>query len=106
MAVDGRAVDIRVVTLPTVHGESVVMRILDRDNAIADLDRLGMPQDEQERFGRAIQRSYGAVLATGPTGSGTATAASPPPTTSRPTTRWAAGAARTRATRVGSGSTR
>src|SRR5690348_3703096 len=73
LKVDGRQVDIRVLTMPTVNGESVVMRILDKDSVVMDLDALGMAQDERERFTKAIGRSYGAVLVTGPTGSGKTT---------------------------------
>jgi type IV pilus assembly protein PilB len=73
LTVEGRRVDIRVVTLPSVHGESVVMRILDKDNAIISLDKLGMQQHERERFENAFSQAYGAVLVTGPTGSGKST---------------------------------
>ena len=71
--VDGRQVDIRVLTMPTVDGESVVMRVLDKESVVMDLDALGMQDDQRERFERAIRRSYGAVLVTGPTGSGKTT---------------------------------
>jgi type IV pilus assembly protein PilB len=73
LKVDGRQVDIRVLTMPTVDGESVVMRILDKDSVVMDLDALGMPADQRDRFDKAIGRSYGAVLVTGPTGSGKTT---------------------------------
>jgi type IV pilus assembly protein PilB len=73
LSVDGRHVDVRVVTLPSVHGESVVMRILDKEHVKLKLDRLGFPPDGRERFERAFGQSYGAVLATGPTGSGKST---------------------------------
>jgi type IV pilus assembly protein PilB len=73
LTVEGRHVDVRVVTLPSVHGESVVMRILDKDNARLDLERLGMQQHEIDRFRRAFHRAHGAVLVTGPTGSGKST---------------------------------
>jgi type IV pilus assembly protein PilB len=73
LKVDGRQVDIRVLTMPTVNGESVVMRILDKESVVMDLDALGMQQDERERFEKTIGRSYGAVLVTGPTGSGKTT---------------------------------
>jgi type IV pilus assembly protein PilB len=71
--VAGRPVDIRVVTLPLVAGESVVMRILDRGGGVVSLDELGMLASERARFERAIGRPYGAVLVTGPTGSGKTT---------------------------------
>jgi type IV pilus assembly protein PilB len=73
LKVDGRQVDIRVLTMPTVNGESVVMRILDKESVVMDLDALGMQEDERERFVKAIGHSYGAVLVTGPTGSGKTT---------------------------------
>ncbi len=73
LSVDGRHVDIRVVTLPSVHGESLVMRILDKSSVQIDLDKLGMQTGERERFQQAFTQSYGAVLATGPTGSGKST---------------------------------
>ena len=73
LTVDGRRVDIRVVTLPLVYGEAVVMRILDKGVVVEDLESLGMQADEQQRFTRAIHRPNGAVLVTGPTGSGKST---------------------------------
>ena len=73
LTVDGRHVDVRVVTLPSVHGESVVLRILDKDNIDLDLGRLGMQQAELDRFRKAFGRAHGAVLVTGPTGSGKST---------------------------------
>jgi type IV pilus assembly protein PilB len=73
IAVDGRDVDVRVVTLPLVMGESAVMRILDKRGSLIDLDSLGMLPGERERFRRAIGQTSGAVLVTGPTGSGKST---------------------------------
>ena len=73
LRVDGRQVDIRVLTMPTVDGESVVMRILDKESVVMDLDALGMSEEQRKRFDKAIGRSYGAVLVTGPTGSGKTT---------------------------------
>jgi type IV pilus assembly protein PilB len=73
LTVDGRRVDIRVVTLPLVYGEGVVMRILDGGVVVNDLDSLGMQPEEQARFTGAIHRPNGAVLVTGPTGSGKST---------------------------------
>ena len=73
LTIDGHHVDLRVVTLPSVHGESVVMRILDKESVVMDLDRLGMGEHDRERFERAIHQPYGAVLVTGPTGSGKST---------------------------------
>jgi type IV pilus assembly protein PilB len=73
LLIEGRQVDVRVVTIPSVHGESVVMRILDKEATRLELDRLGMAPSELERFRHAFLRSHGAVLATGPTGSGKST---------------------------------
>jgi type IV pilus assembly protein PilB len=71
--VEGGSVDVRVVTLPLVMGESAVMRILDKRGSIMDLEHMGMLPEERERFRKASQKSYGAVLVTGPTGSGKST---------------------------------
>jgi type IV pilus assembly protein PilB len=73
LTIEGRHVDIRVVSLPSVNGEGVVMRILDKESIRYELDRLGMAEQELERFRKAFTRSHGAVLATGPTGSGKST---------------------------------
>src|ERR687887_545103 len=71
--IDGRGVDVRVATLPLVGGEAAVMRVLDKDGADIDLDKLGMVDPERERFVKAFTRPHGAVLVTGPTGSGKTT---------------------------------
>jgi type IV pilus assembly protein PilB len=73
LSIDGHHIDLRVVTLPSVHGESVVMRILDKDSVVMSLEKLGMAAPEHERFERAFRQAYGAVLVTGPTGSGKST---------------------------------
>jgi type IV pilus assembly protein PilB len=73
LSIDGHHIDLRVVTLPSVHGESVVMRILDKDSVVMSLEKLGMAAPEHERFERAFKQAYGAVLVTGPTGSGKST---------------------------------
>jgi type IV pilus assembly protein PilB len=73
LTVDGRRVDIRVVTLPIVYGEAVVLRILDKGNTVQGMDSLGMHETELERFQEAISKPNGAVLVTGPTGSGKTT---------------------------------
>jgi type IV pilus assembly protein PilB len=73
LVVDGRHVDLRVVTLPSVHGEGAVMRVLDKASVVVDLDKLGMADPERERFERACRETHGAVLVTGPTGSGKST---------------------------------
>jgi type IV pilus assembly protein PilB len=71
--IDGRGVDVRVATLPLVGGESAVLRVLDKDGAQIDLDRLGMVDPERDRFVKAFSRPHGAILVTGPTGSGKTT---------------------------------
>jgi type IV pilus assembly protein PilB len=73
MSIDGRSVDIRIVTLPSAGGEGIVMRILDKEQIVLTLDSLGMRGDSRERFERGFRQSYGAVLVTGPTGSGKST---------------------------------
>jgi type IV pilus assembly protein PilB len=73
LVVDGRHVDLRVVTLPSVHGEGVVMRVLDKESVVVELDKLGMADPERERFEKACRETHGAVLVTGPTGSGKST---------------------------------
>jgi type IV pilus assembly protein PilB len=73
LKIDGRQIDLRVVTLPSVHGESIVMRLLDKESVLIGLDRLGLPSAEGERFERAVTQAHGAVLVTGPTGSGKST---------------------------------
>ncbi len=71
--VDSKTVDIRVSTLPTVFGEKVVMRILDRGNLSLDLDRFGFEPTALQNFIRSVEAPYGMVLVTGPTGSGKTT---------------------------------
>jgi type IV pilus assembly protein PilB len=73
LTVDGHSVDVRIVTLPTALGEGVIMRILDKENVLLTLDTLGMREDALARYNAAIRQSYGAVLVTGPTGSGKST---------------------------------
>jgi type IV pilus assembly protein PilB len=73
MTVEGHAIDTRVVSMPRVHGEGIVMRILDKSQALIGLDSLGMSRLSEELFQNAFRRAYGAVLATGPTGSGKST---------------------------------
>jgi type II secretory ATPase GspE/PulE/Tfp pilus assembly ATPase PilB-like protein len=68
-----RSVDLRVSTVPALHGESVVLRILDHGAAARDLGDLGMPDAIQARFARLVARTNGIVLVTGPTGSGKTT---------------------------------
>jgi type IV pilus assembly protein PilB len=73
LAVDGRHIDLRVATLPVVRGESIVMRILDKDKVVMNLDALGMQPLDRDRLETALSRTNGAILVTGPTGSGKTT---------------------------------
>lgn len=69
----GRAIDLRVSTLPGHHGERVVMRLLDRTQGLMELDRLGLPAEDAARLQRLAALPNGVILATGPTGSGKTT---------------------------------
>ncbi len=73
LVVQNHPVDLRVSVLPTIFGESVVLRVLDRTQVQLDIDRLGMRSDEQETFRKLINRPNGIVICTGPTGSGKTT---------------------------------
>ncbi|HEX3240146.1 MAG TPA: ATPase, T2SS/T4P/T4SS family [Solirubrobacterales bacterium] len=73
VSVEGRRVDLRVTTLPTQRGEGATIRILDEGNAQRSLDDLGMGGSARARFEHSFRRAYGAVLVTGPTGSGKST---------------------------------
>jgi type IV pilus assembly protein PilB len=73
LSVAGRRVDVRVTTLPLVYGEGAYLRILDQGATVRELESLGMQRTEQDRFAYAINRPNGAVLVTGPTGSGKST---------------------------------
>lgn len=71
--IKNRSIDVRLSTMPVQFGESVVMRLLDQNAGILDLDTQGMPKAIQERFKYHIKRPHGMVLVTGPTGSGKTT---------------------------------
>jgi type IV pilus assembly protein PilB len=73
LVVDGRRIDLRAVTLPSVHGEAIVLRVLDKDGSVVKLEELGLGGAERERFEHAFHQAHGAVLTTGPTGSGKST---------------------------------
>ena len=73
LSLDGRVVDIRLVTLPTVEGEAIVMRILEKTDRRLTFEEMGMSEAARDRLGAAITRSHGAVIVTGPTGSGKST---------------------------------
>ena len=69
----GRSVDLRFSSLPGMHGEKVVLRVLDKNQSILDVDKLGMLPGNVTTFKRLLDRSYGLILVTGPTGSGKTT---------------------------------
>ena len=71
--VEDRRVDLRVTTLPTQRGEGCTIRILDKTQALRSLDELGLDGDPRESFESSVSQAYGAVLVTGPTGSGKST---------------------------------
>jgi general secretion pathway protein E len=71
--VQGKELDLRVSTVPTSHGESVVMRILDRESVVLDFDSLGFDDELKTQFTRALEMPHGIILVTGPTGSGKTT---------------------------------
>ena len=71
--IDGRHIDLRVSSLPTMSGEKIVMRILDRDNSFVELEQLGFEEDDMKHIERFCSLPYGILLATGPTGSGKST---------------------------------
>ena len=73
LRVNNRSLDLRLATLPTVHGEKIVIRILDRSNALLQLSELGFLRDSFERYEQSFSKPYGAILVTGPTGSGKST---------------------------------
>lgn len=69
----GKDIDIRVATAPTVHGERVTMRLLDKSNLLLDLNDIGFSPDQMSAIMRTIHRPHGIILVTGPTGSGKST---------------------------------
>jgi len=69
----GQSVDVRISTMPTQYGESVVMRLLNQSGGIPTLDKLGMPPEMLAKFRKILHRPNGMVLVTGPTGSGKTT---------------------------------
>ena len=73
LEVAGKPIDLRVATLPCAYGENVVMRILDQSKVMIELEQLGMLPQALERFTKAFGQAHGAVLVTGPTGSGKST---------------------------------
>jgi len=70
---EGRTIDMRISVMPTIYGEKIVMRILDKEGVTLDLGQMGFLTDQLELFRRAIQQPYGLIFMTGPTGSGKST---------------------------------
>jgi type IV pilus assembly protein PilB len=73
LMVGGKPIDMRVATLPTVYGEKIVIRLLDRSNAMLRLEDLGFSEKSLVRYRKSFGKPYGAILVTGPTGSGKST---------------------------------
>ena len=73
MKMENRSIDIRVSVMPTIYGENVVMRLLDRSSSIVSLPKLGFSKEILEKYQKLIHRPYGIILVTGPTGSGKTT---------------------------------
>ena len=73
LRVQGKELDLRVSTVPTAHGESVVMRLLDRETVVLDFERLGFTGDFLPQFQKVLDQPHGIMLVTGPTGSGKTT---------------------------------
>jgi general secretion pathway protein E len=73
LRVKGKEIDFRVSSVPTIYGESIVLRILDKSSIVLDIEKLGFPEDTLNGFNRLIKRPHGIILVTGPTGSGKTT---------------------------------
>lgn len=73
LTVGGRPIDMRVAALPTVYGEKIVIRLLDKSNVMLQLEELGFSEAALARYRRSFSKPYGAILVTGPTGSGKST---------------------------------
>lgn len=73
LRVKGKEIDFRVSSIPTIHGESIVLRILDKSSIVLDIEKLGFPGDTMDGFRDLIHRPHGIILVTGPTGSGKTT---------------------------------
>jgi type IV pilus assembly protein PilB len=73
LIVDGRPIDFRVASLPTIHGEKIVLRLLEKESIMMTLEQLGFSEGTLKRFKGSLSKPYGAIFVTGPTGSGKTT---------------------------------
>ena len=73
MEIENQIVDTRISVMPTVHGENIVIRLLNLQSALMSLEQLGLPEENLAQFRKSIQKPYGIILITGPTGSGKTT---------------------------------
>ena len=73
LKMDKREINVRVSSMPTIHGENVVLRLLDMSSGVYSLDRLGMIRPDRDKIEKMIRKAYGMILSTGPTGSGKST---------------------------------
>src|SRR5208283_6087828 len=73
LKITGREIDLRVSVIPMIHGEAVVLRILDRGDALLGLEHLGMGPRENKAWNQVLELPHGIILVTGPTGSGKTT---------------------------------
>ena len=73
LIVDGRPIDFRVASLPTIHGEKIVLRLLEKESIMMSLEQLGFSEETLKRFKHSLSKPYGAIFVTGPTGSGKTT---------------------------------
>ncbi len=73
LKMDKREINVRVSSIPTIHGENVVLRLLDMSTGVYSLDRLGMIRPDRDKIEKLIRKAYGMILSTGPTGSGKST---------------------------------
>jgi type II secretory ATPase GspE/PulE/Tfp pilus assembly ATPase PilB-like protein len=73
LSISQQAIDVRVSTVPSMHGESIVLRLLQKESAVFDLDKVGMPAPMRDEFARLFNMPHGMLLVVGPTGSGKST---------------------------------
>jgi type IV pilus assembly protein PilB len=73
LKMDTKEINVRVSSMPTIHGENIVLRLLDMSSGVYSLDRLGMIRSDRDKIDTMIRKAYGMILSTGPTGSGKST---------------------------------